>query len=189
MKREKIYRTFSNMPRLETERLVLRKMCVEDAEDMYSYARLADVTKYLTWSPHPNVNYTKNYLQYVETKYAAGEFFDWAVTEKSSGKMIGTCGFTRFDYNSDGAEVGYVINPVFRGRGFAAEALGAVVRFGFRELNLVRIEARYMEGNAASRRVMDKTGMHYEGMYRASMLVKNEYKNICVCSVLANEYL
>ena len=188
IKREKIYKIFSNIPRLETERLILRKMCIEDAEDMYSYARLAEVTKYLTWNPHPNVYYTRNYLEYVATRYAAGEFFDWAVIEKKTGRMIGTCGFTRFNYSSNSAEVGYVINPDFRGNGYAVEALRAVVDFGFKILGVRRIEANYMEGNTSSRRVMDKIGMCYEGMHRSSMLVKQEYKNICVCSILSNEY-
>ena len=189
MRRETVFKIFSNIPEIETERLILRKMGVADADDMYSYARRPDVTKYLTWNPHPNKNYTRDYLEYVETRYAAGEFFDWAIIEKISQHMIGTCGFTRFNFNANGGEVGYVINPDYRGRGYAPEALKAVMDFGFEVLKLVRIEANYMEGNLASRRVMDKVGMSYEGMHRSSMLVREEYKNICVCSVLAKEYI
>ena len=94
MKREFIYRIFSKIPQLETDRLILRKMLVSDASDMYEYARRPDVTKYLTWNPHPSQTYTRNYLEYVATKYATGSFYDWAVIEKKSGRMIGTCGFT-----------------------------------------------------------------------------------------------
>lgn len=189
MRKATIYKIFSNIPKIETDRLILRKMCIDDADDMYSYARLPAVTKYLTWNPHPSVSYTRNYLEYVATRYAVGEFYDWAVIEKKSQRMIGTCGFTRFNLNSDGAEVGYVIHPDYRGQGYATEALRAVISFGFDTLNLVRIEAKYMEGNVASRRVMDKVGMRYEGTNRASMLVREEYKNICVCAVLNNEHI
>ena len=188
MKREFIYRIFSKIPQLETDRLILRKMLVSDASDMYEYARRPDVTKYLTWNPHPSQTYTRNYLEYVATKYATGGFYDWAVIEKKSGRMIGTCGFTRFDFQSNGAEIGYVINPDYRGNGYAPEAARAVMSFAFNVLKVVRLEANYMEGNLASRRVMDKIGMSYEGMRRSSMLVRNQYKNICICSILADEY-
>lgn len=188
MKRETIYRTFANIPELETERLILRKMLVRDYEDMFEYAHRADVTKYLTWNPHPNKIYTREYLEYVATRYAAGEFYDWAVIERESGKMIGTCGFTRFDYQSNSAEAGYVLNPLYWGRGYAPEALRAVLEFGFTKLGLHRVESRYMEGNNSSRRVMEKVGMTYEGMNRQAMLVRGEYKNICVCSILYDEF-
>lgn len=187
MRREAIYKIFSNIPQLMTERLILRKMLVKDTDDMYEYARRADVTKYLTWNPHPNRSYTKEYLEYVATRYSAGEFYDWAVTEASEGKMIGTCGFTRFDYQSNSAEVGYVLNPAYWGHEYAPEALVAVIKYGFEELKLNRIEARHIEGNCSSRRVMEKAGMSYEGTLRSSLLVKNEYKDVCVCSILKSE--
>lgn len=189
MKRETIYRTFANIPDMKTERLILRKILVRDTDDMFEYARRADVTRYLAWSPHPSRNYTKEYLEYIATRYAAGEFYDWAVTEAKTGKMIGTCGFTKFDYSSNSAEVGYVLNPVFWGRGYAHESLEAVLEFGFTNLKLNRIEARHMEGNYASRRVMDKVGMTYEGMLRQSLYVHGEYRNICVCSILNSEFI
>jgi ribosomal-protein-alanine N-acetyltransferase len=102
--------------------------------------------------------------------------------------MIGTCGFTRFDCAQDSAEVGYVINPAFRGRGLAPEALQAVLAYGFRTLRLHRIEARYMEGNDASRRVMEKCGMSFEGIRRESMLIKGRYVSVGVCSILQQEF-
>ncbi len=188
MKRETIHRIFSNIPELRTERLVLRKMLARDTDDMHEYAKRADVTRYLTWNPHPDRLYTRDYLEYVSTRYAAGEFFDWAVTDAVTGKMIGTCGFTRFDYVSNIGEVGYVLNPRFWGREYALEALLAVLKFGFEHLKLNRIEARHMEGNEPSRRVMEKAGMTYEGTLRSALYVRDEYKNVCIYSILRSEF-
>ena len=188
MKRSAIYKIFSNIPSLETDRLILRKLMVNDYEDMYLYACRSDVTQYLTWKPHPDPFYTREYLEYIATKYSMGEFYDWAVIDKSNQKMIGTCGFTKFDFHSNSAEIGYVLNPEYWGEGYATEAVNSVIEFGFERLGLVRIEARYMEGNTASRRVMEKAGMTYEGMMRSAMLVENEYKNIGICSILLTEY-
>lgn len=188
MKKELICRIFSRMPELETERLILRKMRVGDEEDMYAYARQSEVTRYLLWSPHPDIHYTRDYLRYLATRYATGSFYDWAIVLKSSGRMIGTCGFTAFDCPHDAAEIGYVLNPDYRGQGIAPEAVRAVLTFGFERLALHRIEARFMQGNEASLRVMEKVGMRFEGYRREAMMVKGSYRTIGYCSILHDEY-
>lgn len=188
MKKEKIYRTFSHLPELTTERLTLRKLLVTDTSDMYEYASRPDVTTYLTWQPHPDRAYTREYLQYIGGRYAAGMFYDWAMVYEPDCKMVGTCGFTAFHCSADSAEVGYVLNPEYWGRGIASEALTRVLNFGFEELGLHRIEARFMEGNDRSRRVMEKCGMTFEGVLREGMLVKGEYVNVGICSVLRSEW-
>ena len=188
MKRETVYRIFSHLPELETDRLLLRRMRVGDADDMYAYARRADVTEYLTWTPHPDRRYTTDYLQYLATRYRVGDFYDWGVTLRSNGRMIGTCGFTSFDFAHNSAQVGYVLNPDYWGKGIAPEALHAVMCFGFHELNLHRIEAHYIIGNDRSRRVMEKVGMSYEGTRREAMQIKGLYRDIGVCAVLRDEF-
>ena len=189
MNKHFIYTIFSRIPILETERLTLRKMKPDDAEDMFDYARRADVTQYLTWSCHPDSAYTREYLQYVQKQYEDGEFYDWAVVHRESGRMIGTCGFTSFDDDNNAGEIGYVLNPDFRGQGLMPEAVWEVMKFGFLRLNLHRITARYMEGNAPSRRVMEKVGMSFEGTFRSAMYIKGEYRTISVCAILREEFL
>ena len=188
VKREEVYRVFSNIPELRTERLVLRGMKVGDSFDMFEYARREDVTEFLRWSPHPDLAYTREYLQFVATHYEIGDFFDWAVVLKDEDKMIGTCGFTKFDYTHDLGEIGYVINPEYRGREIALEAVREVMRFGFEVLKLNRIEAKFMEKNSASLRVMEKAGMTFEGFHRKSMKIKGKYETIGYCSILRDEF-
>lgn len=188
MKREKVCKIFSDMPTLTTEHLVLRPMRVTDARDMFDYAKRLDVTTYLLWNPHPTISYTEDYLRYLQGRYALGEFYDWALVDRESGRMIGTCGFTRFDFSHNSGEIGYVLNPEYHGHGYATEAAERVIRFGFEVLGLHRIEAKFMQGNEASRRVMDKLGMTFEGFRREAMLVKGIYRTIGICSLLKNEY-
>lgn len=188
MKKEKLYRVFSHLPELLTERLTLRKMMVTDSQDMYEYASRNDVTRYLTWYPHPDRGYTKQYLQYLGNRYAAGMFYDWAVVFEPDCKMVGTCGFTSFNCAFDSAEVGYVLNPDYWGRGIATEALERVIQFGFEELRLHRIEARFIQENEASLRVMEHVGMTLEGYLREGMLIKGSYVTVGVASVLVSEW-
>lgn len=188
MKKEKIYRVFSHLPELTTPRLTLRRMMVADASDMYEYACRQDVTKYLTWYPHPDRDYTREYLQYIGNRYAAGMFYDWAVIYEPDCKMVGTCGFTSFNCSSDSAEVGYVLNPEYWGKGIAAEALTRVLQFAFENLKLHRVEAKFIEENQRSRRVMEKVGMQFEGVMREGMLIKDTYENIGICAILASDW-
>lgn len=187
-KKDRLYNIFSSIPQLECDRLILRRMKRTDAADMYEYAKDDEVTRYLLWNPHENVEYTEQYLQYVQTKYREGSFYDWAIELKAEKKMIGTCGFTAIDTDNSRGEIGYVINPAYRGHGYASEAVSRILDFGFDNLELHRIEAKYIVGNEASRRVMEKCNMKFEGIAKESMLIKGEYRDIGCCAILKSEY-
>ncbi len=188
MNRDEITKIFKNPPIIECRRIYLRRILKRDSADMYEYSCRDDVTKYLLWTPHASENYTYKYVSYLQSRYRAGDFYDWAVIWRGNEKMIGTCGFTRFNFEANSAELGYVLNPLYWGYGIAPEAVGSVMRFGFEQLKLNRIEARYMIGNDRSRRVMEKVGMIYEGTEREAMHVKGEYISIGICSILRKEY-
>lgn len=188
MNKRKVLKIFKKMPILCTERLTLRKMSVSDSSDMYEYSKKSIVTKYLLWTEHESEGQTYNFLCGVSDWYKRGEYYDWAVTLTDSGKMIGTCGFTSFDFEHGRAEVGYVLNPDFWGQGIAAEAVGAVIEFAFNELGANRVEAHFIEGNNASLRVMEKCGMTFEGYLKQYMLIKGEYKNIGFAAVTRNNF-
>lgn len=189
MKKDLIYRLFSRIPTMETERLTLRGMRVSDAADMFAYASRPSVTEYLTWEPHTSIEVTREYLTYVGQRYRTGDFYDWSLVCRADGHMIGTCGFTSFNCPADSAEIGYVLNPAYGGQGLATEAVRAVLDFGFRELALHRIEAHFIEGNDNSRRLMERVGMTFEGFARESMRIKGKYRTIGICAILRHEFM
>ena len=166
---------FAKIPTLETERLILRRMKPSDSEDMFEYASRPEVSEYLLWLPHTTQRFTKN-------------FYDWAVTIKSTGKMIGTCGFTSFDLTNNSAEVGYVLSSSYWGLGIAPEALKKVIDFGFSELRLHRICARIMDGNARSEAVAKKCGLSLEATMRDLLFVKGKYRTIKIYSLLETDH-
>ena len=188
MKDSFLRKLFKRIPELEGERVLLRRLRVADAADMYDYARRESVTRYLLWSPHPDPDYTRQYLSYLQGRYRDGELYDWAVIDKTSWKMIGTTGFPLISEANRNAEVGYVLHPDYWGRGYATEILHTVLRFAFQTLRLHRVEARCFEEHAASRRVMEKCNMRYEGSARDALLVKGRYVTVAVYAVLADEF-
>ena len=184
----KFIKIINKIPTLTTQRLTLRKIALNDYKDMYEYSKNEEVTRYLLWSPHADEGYTYRYIGHLQSEYKTGNFYDWAVVYTEHKKMIGTCGFTNFSIPNNSAEIGYVLNPKYWGMGIAPEAVNAVFDFGFNELKLNRIEAKYIYGNSRSRRVMEKCGMTFEGIHRSMIYNKGEYKDIGVCAILSYEY-
>ena len=173
-----MYKFFSKIPVIKTERFFLRKISYEDTDDMYEYSCEARTSEYLLWSPHPERFYTYEYIRSLQNAYKHGEFYDWAIICRDSGKMIGTVGYSEIYFEDDRAEVGYVINPEYWGRGVATECLSAITAFGFERLGFHRLEARIMVGNDASMRVAEKCGYAFEGVHKDMLLVKGEYRDI-----------
>lgn len=189
MTKGNIIKIFSKIPTLKTERLMLRRLLPSDFMDMYEYSCLPDVTKYLLWHPHADSNQTYRYLENVQSYYKRGEFYDWAIVFKENNKMIGTCGYTSIDVDNFRVEIGYVLNPEYWGKGIAAEAILAAEEFAFFRLGANRVEARFIEGNDRSLKVMLKCQMKFEGYLRQYMKIKGEYKNIGICSVTRDSFL
>ncbi len=179
---------FSKNITLETERLVLRKLSISDAADMYDYSRRPETSRYLLWSPHPSIDTTYDTLRYILREYNAGRYSDFAVVLKSNGKMIGTAGFTAIDEKNSCAEIGYVLNPDYHGHGYATEAAEMLLNFAFCELGVNRVEAKFMQENEKSLKVMRRLGMTFEGIQRSKMYVKGVFRNIVVSSILRSEY-
>ena len=154
---------------IETERLILRRFKIEDANDMFNnWASDPEVTKYLTWPVHEDVSFTKTLLSRWIDQYEDGSYFNWAMELKESGAVIGNISVVHLDEKVDGAEMGYCMSRAFWGKELMPEALKAVMDFLFDEVGLNRVAAYHDSNNPKSGRVMDKAGMKYEGTLRAA---------------------
>jgi ribosomal-protein-alanine N-acetyltransferase len=96
---------------------------------------------------------------------AAGrEFGKWAVVEKESGRLVGSCGFDPPSERMPEVEFGYLFARDRWGKGYATEAGHACMRFAFEELRLARVVARVVPEHTLSRRVLEKLGFEFEGL-------------------------
>ncbi len=179
---------FTDLPTFETERLVLRKITPADLYDMYDYAREDEVSRYLLWSPHLNLDETKGLIEHLQRAYKKGRCTDWGVALKENGLLIGTCGFASVDTHNNRAEIGYVLSHRYRGRGYMREAARKVLSIGFDVLDLNRIEARILIGNTPSEKLAMDIGMRYEGTLRNSLYIKGEYKSFSYYAINKDDY-
>ena len=153
---------------------------------MYAIASIPEVSRYLMWDRHPSVRYTKHYLKDLQRLYDDLEYFEWGVLTRE-GDLIGTCGFTKFDYTANRGEIGYSFRPDVWGQGYATEAAQAAIGFGFHELGLSSVYACFALENAASIRVLTKCGMHYLGEDEP-MKIKGEWLRIGSASIDRKAY-
>lgn len=185
---EMIREAFKNVPTLESERLIYKRILPENAEDMYDYSKCEEVTRYLLWTPHVGLTQTEKYIKLLQKKYDNGSFWDFGLTYKPDGKFIGTCGITSIDDETKTIEIGYVLAPGYWGMSLAPEAAKTVMKYCFDNFGAEKICGKFMEGNNGSMRVMTKLGMTLEGIYRRSMYVKGEYKTIHVYEISKEKF-
>ena len=155
--------------RIETDRLILRRFRLDDAEDMYAnWASDPEVTRFLTWPTHSDVDVSKAVLADWIPKYKDGGFFNWAMEYKDTGKVIGNISVVRLIESIDAAEMGYCMSQAYWGQGLMPEALRAVMDYLFDVVGLNRVAACHDANNPKSGRVMEKAGMKLEGILRAA---------------------
>lgn len=177
------------VPTLETPRLRLRKLLMTDSQDIYEYSKDPLVAKHVLWDPHRSVAESRSYIRYMQRKYRTDEAYSWGIELKAEKRIIGTIGFMWIQTQNNAAEVGYSLSRMYWNQGIMTEALSKLLEYGFRTLNLNRIEAQHETDNPASGAVMRHCGMRQEGVLRSRIINKGKYVDMVLYAVLRREYL
>lgn len=146
------------MKRLETERLILRPWCMEDAEDLFAYASTPKVGPMAGWKPHDNLDESRRIL-----KMFIKEDDTWALELKKNHRVIGSLGLhdsKRTDFFYD-REIGYVLSEDYWGQGLIVEAAKAVMAYAFIERNMKTLLVAHFDFNNQSKRVIEKLGFEH----------------------------
>ena len=179
---------FDDMPRLETPRLILRRLEMRDAPDLFDYSRDPQVAKHVLWDAQTSVSEARAYVRYMLRRYRAGEPASWGIEEKETGRVVGTIGYMWYQRDNNACEVGYSLARRRWNRGYMTEALAEVLRFSFEELGVHRVEAQHEVENAASGAVMRKCGMRKEGTLRGRLYNKGRYVDVDLYAMLREDY-
>lgn len=175
--------------RLETERLILRRFKLEDADVMYrNWASDDEVTKYLPWPTHRDVNETRNILAGWIEKYNNLDFYNWVIVLKEIGEPIGSLSVVKCDESTSSATIGWCMGKHWWGQRIMPEAARAVLQYLFEEVGFNRVAANHDKENVKSGRVMQKIGMTREGTLRASGKNNRGVVDEVYYSILKEEY-
>lgn len=150
------------MTEIETARLRLRRFVPEDLDDLCRLLADPRVMRYVGVEAGYifSREETEAALATFITGWARRGYGRWAVVEKATGRFAGLCGFRLFDGE---AELLYLLHVEYWGQGLASEAARASLRYAFEELRLTKVVAVTRPEHTASRRVLERVGMRYEG--------------------------
>ncbi len=175
-------------PTIETSRLLLRPMELGDAPAMYAYRSDAEVYRYSSSEPPASADAVVESIRRWLENNAEDRPPMWGIIPKETGRVSGLVGFVQLSRAHSAGMLPYELARELWGRGLVTEAVRAVLNYGFGTMGLNRIGAGCWDGNLASRRVMEKTGMQYEGTQRQSKFAKGAYRDLRHYSMLASEW-
>ncbi len=157
--------------RIKTDRLVLRAPNVDDASTVFTgWAQDKEVTRYLTWHPHQQIDETKEFIQNCLSAWDEGTRFPYMITLEENSKIIGM-----IDLRIEGPKmgVGYVAARTHWGKGYVPEATRSIIEWAFQQPSIYRVYATTDVENLASQRVLEKVGMQCEGVLRKFIVHPN----------------
>ncbi|EZP76902.1 N-acetyltransferase [Parageobacillus genomosp. 1] len=156
-------------PILETERLLLREIVKEDAQGIFDCFSNSDVTRYYGLDPLTSIEQAEELVESFAKNYKEKRGIRWGIEIKGKKGIIGTIGFNAWSPKHKRAEIGYELHPKYWRKGYATEAVSAVISYGFKELDLTRIGAVVFLENKASNELLTKLGFQKEGVLRSYM--------------------
>lgn len=160
-----------------TKRTILRKFKLKDASSFFkNVGNDPEVSKYVVWNRHKNVEVTKNAIAKWVENYKNDNVYYWAVELKETNEVIGSISCVSVDLKNATCEIGYVYASKFWNKGYATEVLDSIINYLMKEEGFYTIYAEHLSLNPSSGRVLEKCGMTYKGRLKNRMIDKNTGK-------------
>lgn len=173
---------------LQSPRCILRPIVAADTEILYRIWSDVEVTEYLVMDPFQSVEQAAAMIRLLNNLPDAGEGMRWAVEERHSSRVIGTCGFHKASFEHRKTEIGYEIDRACWGQGLMQEALNAMLSHCYDVLNFNRIEALVTKGNQRSEGLLTRSGFRQEGMLRDYEWARGRFQDQIIFSLLKREW-
>lgn len=174
---------------LETERLLIRDLTLDDKQAVFNYRSDAEANKFQSWIPE-TLEDVEQFIERNNKEFNQPEsWYQVLITEKDSKAVIGDIGIHFFGSENLQAELGITLNKDFQGRGYASEALKGVINFLFGDLKKHRIMASVDPENIDSLKLMERIGFRKEGHFVKSLFWKNNWTDDVIYALLREEWI
>ncbi|MFE0188735.1 GNAT family N-acetyltransferase [Streptomyces sp. NPDC059008] len=175
---------------IRTARLDLRPVTADDFAAIHTYQRRPEVCRYLYWGPLDEAGSRESVANKTArtTLRDSGDILQLAVVVRDTDTLVGDVTFVWTSREHRQGGIGYVLNPDHFGRGYATEAGRALLKLGFEELGLHRVQAELDGRNTASARVLERLGMRREGHLRENEFLDGVWTDEVVYAMLAREW-
>ncbi|MBK2003822.1 GNAT family N-acetyltransferase [Listeria ivanovii subsp. londoniensis] len=169
---------------LKTERLFLSEMTLADTEILFGYWSDDLVTRYMNIEPFQSLQPVEEMIRMLRQLEMEGKALRCVIILQATGEIIGTCGFNYIDHENQRAEIAYDLGTRFWKRGYATEAVQALMEWGIESFKLHRMEAKVDPRNEASISLLEKLGFQAEGLLRDYEKIGTEYQDLKLFSWL-----
>lgn len=176
-----------NFPLLKTNRFDLVEINESHLEDIFELYRDQEVTKYFDLKPLQTIEEAQNEIDFYKNRFNDNIGIRWGISFKNQTELIGTLGFNKIIKNHKG-RIGYDLQSKYWGKAIMSEVLEAMIQFGFKKLNLNRIEAEVMQGNTRSEKLLTKLEFQKEGVLKDWMYWNDRYYDITMFSLIKSDY-
>ncbi|KAF2077473.1 hypothetical protein CYY_001246 [Polysphondylium violaceum] len=169
---------FSPHPILETERLILRNVKREDAENVFLLRSNKEAMRFVPRPIAQSVADAHTLIDNTIKMVESNEGINFAIVEKSNpDKLIGLIGFLRTKKDQYRSEIGYMLHPDYHRRGYVLEALNRLVEYGWDGIGFHTVEAIVDPINEPSWKLLEKAGFTLEGVFKQSFFFKGEFSD------------
>ncbi len=177
------------MVHIETDRLIIRLAKPDDAEAIYSYRSDVVENKYQGWHP-ASMEEVRDYMSHMPKHLdVADTCFQFVMITVDGNQLIGDMGIVFTNQDKMQAEVGCTLHKDYQGKGYATEALGAMVNYLFLTLNKHRVIASVDPRNTASIRLIERLGFRQEAHFRQSYYLRGEWVDDIIYAMLGAEWV
>lgn len=176
-------------PQISTKRLILRKISLNDAQTLFKYWSDPQVTQYLNLNTFKNIEQSLKMIGLLNSLYTKGKGIRWAIALKKNNIVIGTCGYNSWIKKSSRGEIGYELGREYWGNGYATEAVQKIIEYGFKTMNLNRIEAFTVPEAVSSVHLLEKLGFKKEGVLREYGYLNGKFLDENVYSLLKRDWI
>jgi RimJ/RimL family protein N-acetyltransferase len=174
-------------PRIDTERLTIRRLARDDLPDLLAVNGDDEVTRYLPYPRWASPADGEAWFDRMTGQESAGAARQFVIEHRELGRVIGSCLLFRFDLPSERAELGYVLGREHWGRGLMLEAMRGFVGYAFDGAGVRRLEAEIDPRNRASARLLERLGFVHEGLLRQRWVTKGQASDSALYGLLRGE--
>lgn len=157
---------------------MLRQISAADGEGLFGIFCDDEVTEYYAWDTFTSTEQGNELAARTAAQFARREAIRWGLVLPGVPQIIGTCGYTRWDRDNCYAVLGYDLARRYWRQGLMSEAVAAVLRLGFEQMRLHRVEATVIAGNTASAALLNRAGFRREGVLRERVLKRGVFRDI-----------
>lgn len=175
--------------KIETSRLLLRRLSMDDLIDMFEYTSNLIVTTHLSWHPHTDHNQTKQFIEKVIEKYDKAQTeFVYGIELKTEKKLIGVLRVFNVSFADKRGEFSSILNPYYQKKGFMGEAWQGLLTYCFDNVGLNRIQSYVTVDNIASQKKNERAGLIFEGRLKDYFIMKGKFKDALVYAITAKTF-